>query len=270
MPAFPAMIPPSPVSTAAFVAIVLSLCALLVLGVYRAERALGTAEQAARGKAGRVAIVLAGWLALTGAVSGSGVLEHAVLPPPLALFLVGSLAVAALAARSSFGTRLIQGLPIAALVGVQAFRLPLELVLHSWKNQGVIPVQMTFEGHNFDIVTGVLAIVTAVYVQRAGGRAARGVVLAFNAIGSATLFAVTTIAVLSSPLPIRAYHDGPALMLAYHFPYGWIVPFCVGGALFGHVLVFRWLRATRSAHLQVEQTQSTRPMPLGKQVSNGA
>jgi hypothetical protein len=180
-------------------------------------------------------------------VSGSGVLEHAILPPPLALFLIFSLGVAALTARSSLGTRLIQGLPIAALVGVQAFRLPLELVLHAWKNQGVIPVQMTFEGHNFDIVTGVLAIATGVYLYRAGEQASRGAVLAFNVVGSALLLVVTTIAVLSSPIPLRAYHGDPALMLGYHFPYGWIVPFCVGGALFGHVLVFRWLFAGRRA-----------------------
>ena len=65
-------------------------------------------------------------------------------------------------ARSRSARASSSGLPIAALVGVQAFRLPLELVLARWKNQGVIPVQMTFEGHNFDIVTGVLALVTAV------------------------------------------------------------------------------------------------------------
>jgi hypothetical protein len=239
------------------VAIVLSLSALLVLGVYRAERALGTAAAAARSKAVRVAIATTVWLALTGAVSGGGVLEHAVLPPPLALFLVASLAVAVLAARSSLGTRLIQGLPIAALVGLQAFRLPLEIVLHSWKNQGVIPVQMTFEGHNFDILTGVLAIATSVYLYRAGEHASRSVVLAFNVVGSALLLAVTTIAVLSSPLPIRAYPEGPALMLGYHFPYGWIVPFCVGGALFGHILVYRWLLAERRAHSKVEQRQTS-------------
>jgi hypothetical protein len=247
MPAFPSMITPSAASTAAFVAIVLSLCALLVFGVYRAEVALGAATGAARARAGRVGAALTAWLALTGAVSGSGVLEHAIVPPPLALFLVGSLGVAAIAACSSLGTRLIAGLPIAALVGVQAFRLPLELVLHSWKNQGVIPVQMTFEGHNFDIVTGVLAIVTGIYLAFAGERASRGAALAFNVVGSALLLAVTIIAVLSSPIPLRAYHDDPALMLGYHFPYGWIVPFCVGGALFGHVLVFRWFFAARRA-----------------------
>src|SRR4029077_9599369 len=121
---------------------------------------------------------------------------------------------------------LSRGSQPAALLGGRAFRLPLELVLHAWKNQGVIPVQMTFEGHNFDIVTGVLAIATGVYLYRAGEHASRGVVLAFNVVGSALLLAVTTIAVLSSPLPIRAYHNGPALMVGYHFPYGWIVPFC--------------------------------------------
>jgi hypothetical protein len=243
MPAFPSMITPSAASTAAFVVIVLAICALFVLGVYRAERELGAAVDAARGKAVRVALALGGWLALTGAVSGSGVLEHAILPPPLALFFVVSMAVAVLTARSPLGTRLIQGLPIAALVGVQAFRLPLELVLHAWKNQGVIPVQMTFEGHNFDIVSGVLGLVCGAALFFYGERVPRAAIWLFNCIGSGLLLAVTLIALLSSPLPIRQYLNDPPVLLAFYFPYGWILPWCVGGALFGHLLVFRWLLA---------------------------
>jgi hypothetical protein len=51
--------------------------------------------------------------------------------------------------------------------------------------------------------------------------------------------------VLSSPVPFRTYLDDPPLLLAYHAPYGWIVPICVGGALIGHILVLRRLRNLR-------------------------
>lgn len=244
----PAMIIPSAASTAAFVAIVLGVAALFVAGVAYAGRAAGEPAAQTRRWTLRAAFGVAGWLALSGAVSASGVLATPMLPPPLALFVLASLVLSVAVAFSPVGTRLVRGVPIAALVLAQGFRLPLELVLHSWKDQGVIPVQMTFEGHNFDIASGVLALAVGIWLAR--GSAPRAAIWAFNLVAFALLLAVTGIAILSSPLPIRAY-PGEPLLLAFYFPYGWIVPFCVGGALFGHLLTFRWLWAGARSHAPV-------------------
>jgi len=170
------------------------------------------------------------------------------LPPPLALFAAGSMAFSVAAAFSPLGTRLVHGVPIAALIAAQGFRLPLEIVLHAWKDQGVLPFQMTFEGHNFDIVSGVTALLVGAWLWR--GKPKRSVVWMFNIVASTLLLMVATIAVLSSPLPIRQYLNDPPVLLALHAPYGWIIPACVGGALFGHLLVFRWLSATSGAAVQ--------------------
>ena len=66
-----------------------------------------------------------------------------------------------LLARSSIGDRLARGLPLAYLVGFQAFRFPLELAIHRAYVEGVMPVQMSYSGRNFDIVTGLTALVLA-------------------------------------------------------------------------------------------------------------
>lgn len=176
-------------------------------------------------------------MGLTGLAS---FLMHPALPAPLTMaFFVGCNATAAALAFSPVGARLARGLAPVWLVAPQALRLPLELVLHEWAEQGVIPVQMTFEGHNFDIVTGTLALVLGLYAL--WRVPPPGAVLAVNALGLALLAAVGTIAVLSTPTPLRAY-EGPPLLLAYHFPYGWIVPMCVAAALFAHLVAFRALR----------------------------
>lgn len=234
----PAMVPPSAASTVVFVALVLGLGLLLVAGVARAGRALGESERERARWTWGSALGIGAFLALTGVLSGSGVLQRPTLPPPVALFAGGSMLVAIAAAFSPLGTRLVRGVPIAALVGFQAFRLPLELVLHAWKEQGVLPVQMTYEGDNFDIVSGVLALAVGIALTR---KPSRALVWVFNAVGFALLLNVATIALRSSPLPIRSYLNDPPVLLAFHFPYGWIVPICVGGAMFGHLLVFRWL-----------------------------
>ena len=253
MSSLPAMVVPSAVSTAAFVAIVLGLAALFVAGVAFAGRASGEPAAETRRWTLRAALGVAAWLGVTGALSASGVLARPMLPPPLALFVLASMAVSVRAAFSALGTRLVRGVPIAALVAVQGFRLPLELVLHAWKDQGVIPVQMTFAGHNFDIASGLLALVVGAWLARGSAvRSARAAIWVFNLVGFALLIAVMSIAVLSSPLPVRAYLNDPPLLLAFYFPYGWIVPICVGGALFGHLLTFRWLAASRHTAVEID------------------
>ena len=234
----PPMVLPGPASTLAFVVIVLALGAAFVLGVRRAVQLAG--EPAARVRSWTVGAALgaAAWLALTGGVSASRVLEVPMTPPRLMIFFVVSMLVALAVAFSPIGTRLL-ALPLSALVGFQVFRLPLELILHRWVEAGTLPPQMTYDGQNLDIVTGLLALPVAWIAARRPP--ARGAVIAFNLIGFALLVNVARIAAFSSPVPFRTFANDPPVLLAFHFPYGWIVPFCVGGALLGHVLVFRRL-----------------------------
>lgn len=235
----PPMTPTSPASTAAFVVVVAAVVAMIVAGTRAAGTRVGEAPGVTRRWTLGTACALLAWLALTGAVSGSGILEADTLPPRALFFFAGSNLAALIFALSPAGARLVAGLPIAALVGFQAFRLPLELVLHRWYVEGVLPVQMTYEACNLDIVTGVSALLAGLWLWRRGTQVA--LVWAFNLLGTALLVNVATVAVLSSPLPFRYFMKDPAVLLAFNFPHGWIVPFCVAPALAGHVLVFRWL-----------------------------
>jgi hypothetical protein len=64
-------------------------------------------------------------------------------------------AIAAATAFSGFGGRLAEFLPLWALVGAQAFRLPLELAMDAMYARGVMPVELSYSGRNFDILTGI-------------------------------------------------------------------------------------------------------------------
>jgi hypothetical protein len=237
--AVPQMIIPSAASTAAFVAILIALCVAFVAAVARAGRERGEPHARTRAVTWRAALGLAAWVALMSAVSMSSLLERQVTPPPLMAFLFVSQLVAAIAAFSPLGTRLL-ALPLAYLVGFQLFRLPLEFVLHDWVAQGTLPRQMTFDGgDNYDIVSGALALPAALCAWKWPER--RAPIWLFNIIGFALLLNVGRVAATSSPVPFRTYLDDPPVLLAFHFPYGLIVPLCVGGALFGHLLVFRAL-----------------------------
>jgi hypothetical protein len=181
---------------------------------------------------------VASWLATISLVVATGYISAALMPR-LLLFFAACNAIALAVGLSPLGGILARGLPLSVLVGFQAFRLPLEIILHAWAVEGTIPMTMTFNGRNFDIVTGVVAIITAPLAARS-----RSVAWVANGIGIVLLVNVARVALLSSPLPF-AWTVQPPLQLALHLPYAWIVPICVAGALLGHVVLTRALLGKR-------------------------
>lgn len=187
----------------------------------------------------KFAVALAVFLGLMSLLVASGWLEAAPMPRLLALFGASNLAAIALA-LSPLGGRIARELPLGSLVAFQGFRLPLELVLHDWAKAGTIPQTMTWSGSNFDIWTGISALLLAPFA----GRFRAAAWLAFL-VGSVLLINVARVAVLSSPLPF-AWGVEPPLQLAFHLPYAWIVPVCLSGALAGEIILARALLLRRS------------------------
>ncbi len=183
------------------------------------------------------------WLGLHAAVANSGILEGSGFPPPVMPFLALTMGVGVGVALSPVGRRLAQ-LPLAWLVGLQAFRLPLEWLLHGLFEAGALPVQMTWSGYNFDVLTaiGAVAVAGALLAKRDVPIA---VVWVWNVLGSFLLLTVVVIAVLSTPLPFRQFLNEPPVMLAFHTPYTWIVSLMVWTALVGHIVIFRALWGQR-------------------------
>jgi hypothetical protein len=194
----------------------------------------------------------AGWPLLTGVgviylvmpavLASRGMLDRYTPLPAPALLMVMALTICTLTITlSSVGRRLIAAVGLPALVGFQAFRIPVEWLLHRLYLEGTVPVQMTYTGRNFDVVTGVTAAALGLWLARRGR--SRGVVLAWNVLGLALLANIVTIAILSTPVPFRRFLDGPPNMLPSVWPFVWLPSFLVQLALAGHVLVFRQLRS---------------------------
>lgn len=189
------------------------------------------------------ALAMVGWLALTGGLAAAGVFDHwDQVPPPAMPVLVISFVLVIVAARSGFGRRLAEGLPLWLLTGYQVFRLPVEIMLHRAYEQGVIGVQMTWSGRNFDVVTALLALVLGLWLWRRGEErpVPTKVIWAWNLLGLGLLINIVTIAILSMPTPMRAF-EGPANTWVATFPYVWLPTVMVMAALLGHLLVARRL-----------------------------
>jgi hypothetical protein len=134
--------------------------------------------------------------------------------------------------------RAVAALPIAALIAFHAFRLPLELMMHAAASAGVMPRQMSYSGWNFDIVTGITALLVAPLA--AFGGVTRSALLAWNALGSALLLVIVIVAVVSSP-PLLAFGADRANTWVAYAPFVWLPTVLVPAAAAGHVVLWRRL-----------------------------
>lgn len=186
------------------------------------------------------------WMAGFAALAESGTLARFEMkPPPLALALFAILAVSAGLALSKVGDVCARGLPISWLILVQGFRLPLEWVMHRAALEGVMPVEMSYAGYNFDVITGATALVVGGLA--AYGKAPRALLYAWNALGSLLLAIIVGVAVLAAPM-FHVFGEDPAHVNAFiaHFPFVWLPAVLVSAAVFGHIVIFRALRASSS------------------------
>jgi len=229
--------------TQMFLALVAALAALFVsaqsrlAGETNAERLRGTAAGA---------LVVGVWLALPAVLAARGVLGgFSRMPPPFALMMIALVAATVALAFSPLGTRLVQHAPVHTLIGYQVFRIPLEFWLQAMHRHGAIPEQLTWSGLNFDVLSGITALLVASMAWR--GQASRRLIAAWNWLGFALLLNVGSIAVMSLPTPLRVFMDEPPLTATTTFPFVWLPAFLGLSALFGHVLVWRWLARNKAA-----------------------
>ena len=139
---------------------------------------------------------------------------------------------------SRFGTRLIEGLPLAALVGLQSFRFPLELLMHRAYVEGVMPVQMSYSGRNFDILAGLTAIPVAWALHR--GIGGRRLALTWNIFGAVLLINIIVVAAAATPVIAAFGPDSLNTFVAYP-PFVWLPAVLVLTAVTGHLMITRAL-----------------------------
>lgn len=226
--------------TLVFVSLVFALAVLFVWATWRAGQVIGETRTVTwRWTMGAAGFLMV-WLAATALLAVQGRLsDWSQFPPPVMKLVATAGVLTFFHAFSRIGSRLIHGVSVASLVGFQVFRIPVELVLFWLYRAGVVPVQMTFEGLNFDVLTGISAPIVA-WLVATNRLSNRGVFL-WNLAGLGLLINIVTIAILSTPVPFRTFLNDPANTFITQAPYVWLPVFLVQAALFGHLLVFRRL-----------------------------
>jgi len=187
--------------------------------------------------------ILVLWIGLLTVLSYKGFFsDFSKLPPRPGLAMLMPLPIIILIAFSKTGTRLLQTVPSHWLVFMQSFRIVVELLLLFAFMAGKLPVQMTFEGRNFDVITGVLALPVGYLLARKKSYASK-LGIAFNIVGIILLLNILVIAVLSMPTPIRYFMNEPSNTLVGQFPFILLPGVLVPIAYTMHIFSLRQLLA---------------------------
>lgn len=128
------------------------------------------------------------------------------------------------------------------VVALQTFRLPLELIFVWLLTLNLLPIQMTFEGRNFDVLVGLTAPLIA-YFGYHKNILPRWLLIGWNFIGLALLANIVIIAILSAPTNFQVFTNLPHNTLVLQAPYHFIPFFLVPLALFGHLYALKRLFA---------------------------
>lgn len=117
-------------------------------------------------------------------------------------------------------------------------RVPVELVLWWLFLNKQVPEFITFEGYNWDILSGITAPFIAFTGILRNGKWRKGLLWIWNILTLALLINVVVAAVLSAPLPIQQFaFDQPNVAVAY-FPFIWLPGVVVPIVLFAHLVAF--------------------------------
>ena len=129
------------------------------------------------------------------------------------------------------------------IIKLQVFRVFVELLLWALFIQNLIPIQMSFEGRNFDILVGLTAPVVAYLAIQ--GKISKGILIAWNLAGLGLLINIVAIAILSMPTPFQYFMNEPSNTIVTKFPFVLLPTFLVPLAYMLHFFSLRQLLLKR-------------------------
>jgi len=181
------------------------------------------------------------WLSVQGLISLSEFYADTTsMPPRFILLILPALLVVISLFISPKGRRYLDQLDLKWLTWLHIVRVPVEIVLFLLFVHDQVPLIMTFEGRNFDILSGLSAPFIAWFGYHKSTLSKKAL-LFWNVICLVLLFNIVITAALSVPFPFQQFaFDQPNVGVLY-FPFVWLPGFIVPVVLLSHLVVMRKL-----------------------------
>ncbi|PCJ97183.1 MAG: hypothetical protein COA50_05970 [Flavobacteriaceae bacterium] len=187
-------------------------------------------------------LVLALWLILQYTISESGFYHNLSLPPRIPLFMIFPLLLFMLIfLYSKRKSPIIHAIPIYIPIGYQSFRALIEVLFYYTFLQGILPLQVTFEGANYDVLLGISAIFMGIYAFKKN--ASKKLLLVWNFIGIGVVAFAAFIFITSFYFPSIWGQENAEISEEFNqFPFLLLPTFFMPSAIFMHILSIIQLR----------------------------
>ena len=226
------------ITQAGFIATTVIFYGLLLIQLKKSLIAANFTESKKKRIFNGTLISLIGWAIATFILSWSGFLsDFSTFPPKMTIVLVIPLITIIWTVRTQEMNEILLHTPPESIIWIQSFRIVVEILLWRLYVDNLAPIQMTFEGYNFDILSGLTAIVVAFLITR--NKISAQLVIAWNFVCLALLLNIVTIAILSLPTPFRVFMNEPANTIVATFPTVWLPALLVPLAYGLHFLSLR-------------------------------
>ncbi len=188
-----------------------------------------------------VVIIALLWLAVQSIIANCKFYtETQILPPRFLLLVLPPFLLIIILFVTAKGKVFIDRFDTRWLTWLHIVRVPVELVLFWLFVQQQIPQLMTFEGRNFDILSGLTAPVIA-YFGYHKQKLNTTLLLVWNFLCLALLINIVANAVLSAPFPFQQFAFEQPNVAVLYFPFALLPAFIVPVVLFAHLVCIRQL-----------------------------
>ena len=186
-------------------------------------------------------VILSVWMGVQALVALSGFYTVTNALPPRFIFLIMIPVLMILALfLTKPGREYVDSLDVKWLTFLHIIRIPVELVLFWLFLHKAVPQLITFEGKNFDILSGISAGFIY-YFGYLKNKISKAVLLIWNFICLGLLFNVVIHAVLSAPFPFQKFGFEQPNIAVLYFPFVWLPCLVVPLVLLSHLVCIRRL-----------------------------
>lgn len=193
------------------------------------------------------------WLLIQAVVALSGFYTNTSgVPPRFALCIIPPLLFIAALFLTRKGRFFIDSLSLGNLTLIHIIRIPVEIGLFGLFVHKAIPELMTFEGINFDVLSGLSAIVVY-YFALIRKSLSRNFLLAWNFICLGLLTNIVGHAIAAAPFQFQSIAFDQPNRAIFYFPFVWLPAFIVPLVLFAHLVAIRKLLcSSRGSYAEME------------------
>jgi hypothetical protein len=184
-------------------------------------------------------LIITLWLVLQAIMGIAGFYENSQTTPPRLIFmLLPTIILMLFLFNSKRGKAFIDSLNLKYLTLLHSVRILVEIVLLQLFLSKAIPEDMTFEGRNFDILSGISALLIFYfgYVKKSIGHR---IILFWNIICLMLVINVVMYGILSAPYILQQLNFDQPNIAVLHFPFVWLAGFVVPVVVFAHLVAIR-------------------------------